>query len=57
MWARGPYSAMACHRLFMGLLFLVELSSFMSSTTQSTIVVDFNTDKQASVPLPPHGCV
>lgn len=32
----------------MGSLFLVELASFLSKTTQSTIVVDFNRDQQAS---------
>ncbi len=32
--------------IFMGSLFLVELSSFLAKTTQSTIVVDFNRDQQ-----------
>lgn len=36
----------------MGSLFLVELASFLSKTTQSTIVVDFNRDQQVKECLP-----
>lgn len=35
-----------CHSLFMFLLFAVEFSSFMTTTTHSNVVVDFNTDQQ-----------
>ncbi len=34
------------HSLFMLSLFVVELSSFITSTTHSTVVVDFNRDQQ-----------
>lgn len=40
------YHPLLLYSLFMLSLFVVELSSFITSTTHSTVVVDFNRDQQ-----------
>lgn len=40
------YHPLLLDSLFMLSLFVVELSSFITSTTHSTVVVDFNRDQQ-----------
>jgi hypothetical protein len=41
--------ALPFYSLFMLSLFVVELSSFIASTTHSTVVVDFNRDQQVRI--------